>query len=279
MADSLGDRQKQYEDNYDYSITRRVPIIIRADGRSFHRVTRKLQKPYCPELLNVMANTMMYAITEMQGAVFGYQQSDEITYVLRNDQSLDAEPWYQNRVQKMVSIAASLTTLGFNKCLQTLDTKLDIVGDAIFDARVFAMPYISEVANNLIWRQQDCSKNAISGAAQAELAAKFGKRTALKLLDKKISSEKKELLLHHCGIDFDDYYPTSFRRGVAVYKIPTIVPTKDGGVSRNKWNLSWDIPNFVEEKDFLMNILINGHDVFRAPSVLTFDDNSEKKID
>lgn len=279
MVDSLGTRQKQYESNYDYSITRRMPIIIRVDGRSFSRVTRKLQKPYCSEFLNVMANAMLYAITEMQGAVFGYQQSDEITYVLRNDQSLEAEPWYQNRIQKMVSIAASLTTLGFNKCLQTTASKLEVVGDAIFDARVFAMPYISEVANNLIWRQQDCQKNAISGAVQTELANKFGKRTALKLLDKKISSEKKELLLHHCGIDFDDYYPSSFRRGVAVYKVPTIVSfNKEGEVSRNKWTLNWEIPDFVEERDFLLSILINCKDIFRVPSVLTLDDISNKEI-
>ena len=275
MADSLGDRQKQYEDNYDYSITRRVPVIIRADGRSFHRVTRKIQKPYDPQLLNVMANSMLYAITEMQGAVFGYQQSDEITFILRNDQSLDAEPWYQNRVQKIASISGSLVTLGFNKSLQMLEKKLDIVGDAIFDARVFTLPYISEVANNLIWRQQDCIKNATSCAAQAELSRKFGKKTALKLLHKKVSSEKREMLLHHCGIDFDDYYPASFRRGVAVYKVPTLVPTSTGPVSRNKWTLNWDLPNFVEDRDFLLNILINGHDIFRAPSVLPFE--SEEK--
>lgn len=279
MSDSLGDRQKQYESNYDYSILRRAPIIIRADGRSFHRVTRKLPKPYCPALLDVMSNTMLYAITEMQGAVFGYQQSDEITYVLRNDQSLEAEPWFQNRIQKIVSVSSSLTTLGFNKCLQTLPEKLDIVGDAIFDARVFALPYLSEVANNLIWRQQDCIKNAISSAAQAELSTKFGKKTALKLLDGKISSEKKEMLLHHCGIDFDEYYPASFRKGVAVYKVPTIVPTKDGGISKNKWIINADIPDFVEERDFLLSILLNGKDVFRTPNALKFEDKEENKID
>lgn len=265
MLESLADRQKQYERNFDYSLMRRCPIIIRADGRSFSRVTRKLQKPYCAELLDVMSKAMLYAVSEMQGAIFAYQQSDEITYVLRNDQSLESEPWYQNRVQKIVSIAASLTTLGFNKFIQESTIKSDIIGDAIFDARVFEVPSITEVSNNLIWRQQDCIRNAISSASQFELGNKFGKKTTLKLLHKKASSEKKELLLNNCGIDFEDYYPSEFKNGVATYKVPYLITGKDEEIlSRSKWILNTDLPNFVKDKDFLLNILINGKDIYRG---------------
>jgi len=134
MYDTLGDRQKDYEKAFDYSLIRRTPIIVRVDGRSFHKVCRKLAKPYEPLMLEAMVNTMFYVVSEMAGAVFAYQQSDEITFVLRNDQSLDSEPWYDNRVQKIVSIVSSLATLGFNKTINNIDKKLDLTGDAIFDA-------------------------------------------------------------------------------------------------------------------------------------------------
>lgn len=268
IFDSLGSRQKSYEEPYDLKLTRRLPIIVRVNGRSFRRLTKNLEKPYSFDFLRVMAQTMFYAAAEMQGAVLAYQQSDEISYVLKNDQELDSEPWYQNRLQKIVSVASSLTTIGFYKALNSLEVALPLVGDAVFDARVFCLPYFTEVVNNLIWRQQDCTKNAILKASQAEMIKKYGKQVTAKILHQKSLSEKKDLLFENCGIDFDDYYPASFRQGVVASKVPTIIPVKDGTVTRNKWALNWDIPNFIEDKDYLFNILLNGHDVFRSSSFL-----------
>lgn len=272
IYETLGDRQKEYEKNSDYVLTRRLPIIIRVDGRSFSRLTRKLTKPYSVDIGNIMSETMMYCIMEMQGAVFGYQQHDEINFILRNDQSFDSDPWYQNRIQKITSVASSLATLSFNRGLSRLDPPLDIIGDAIFDARVFALPTISEVVNYLVWRQQDCIRDAVSAAAQEELSLKFGKRTAMKLLQKRTVAEKKELLLSQANIDFDEIYSSSFKYGVAAYKVPTIIPSKEGMTARNKWTLNDTVPLFVEEKDFIYNILLNGHDVFRAPNVFPLKD-------
>lgn len=270
MYDTLGDRQKDYEKAFDYTLIRRTPIIVRVDGRSFHRVCRKLKKPYEPLLLEAMADTMFYVVSEMAGAVFAYQQSDEITFVLRNDQSLDSEPWYGNRIQKISSISSSLATLGFNKAVTKLDKKLDLVGDAVFDARVFAMPTIGEVVNNLIWRQQDCTRNAISGAAQAILGKKFGKKTGLKMLHGQSAKDKVELMKTECGIDFEQEFPASYRMGVGAYKVPIIIPSRDGGDStRKKWTIDWELPNFVTERDFIHNLIFSGHDVFREDSIAT----------
>jgi tRNA(His) 5'-end guanylyltransferase len=264
MQESLSDRQKLYEQSYDYKIIKRLPLIIRCDGRSFHRVTKQLPRPYSPEMLNLMANTMLHAAMEIEGAVFAYHQSDEITFVVRNDQSLESEPWFQNRIQKIASIVASIITLAFTKNLFTMDDAPKISGDATFDARVFAVPSITEAANNLIFRQQDCSKNAITGAAQAELSKIYGKKHALSMLHEKKSAEKIELLRTKCDIDYETFYPNSFRLGTAAYKVPTILRTEDGETTRNKWIIDMNIPNFVSDRNFLLNILHAGHDVFRA---------------
>ncbi len=278
MFDSLGERMKSYEKVSDIELLRRVPIIVRTDGRSFHRVCRKLNKPYEPLLLEAMAKTMFYVVGEMAGAVFAYQQSDEITFVLRNDQSLDSEPWYGNRIQKIASIAASLATLGFNKAVLNSENKLNLVGDAIFDARVFALPTIGEVVNNLIWRQQDCTRNAVSGASQAILGKKFGKKIALKMLHGQSTKDKLELMRTECGIDFSQEFPTVYRMGVGAYKIPMIIPSKDGTSSmRKKWTIDWDLPDFVAERDFIYNLIFSGHDVFRENSLTTLTLQEQNK--
>jgi len=250
----LAQRQKEYEGNTDSFLMNRVPIIIRVDGKGFTKLTSNLPKP-CYDFNHVMANTMLYVIKEMQGAVFGYCQSDEITFVLKNDQSLETQPWFQNRVQKIVSVSSALATKGFEKSIQTLDKSINLIGDAVFDARVFAVPSIVEAANNIIWRQKDCYKNAVSMAAQS----KFSHNA----LQTKNTTERKKFLLDKYSIDFDDYYEPSFRKGVAVYRVPTVV--KDD-VVRNKWTLNFDLPFFVDDQDFLYNILINGLDIFRTPS-------------
>jgi tRNA(His) 5'-end guanylyltransferase len=45
--DDIGIRMKNdYEDRYRFELTRRVPIIIRIDGRSFHSFCKNFAKPY-----------------------------------------------------------------------------------------------------------------------------------------------------------------------------------------------------------------------------------------
>jgi len=101
---TLGDRQKDYEQYYDQRILRRLPLIIRVNGNGFSRVTKKLARPFCPIMLRLMSNTMLETAKSIQGCVFAYHQSDQITFVIRNDQSLDTEPWFSNKIQKVTSI-------------------------------------------------------------------------------------------------------------------------------------------------------------------------------
>lgn len=273
MYDSLGDRQKDYEKAFDYEMIRRTPVIVRVDGRGFSKLTRKLQRPYEPIFLEAMAETMFYLVSEMAGAVFAYQQSDEITFVLRNDQTLDSEPWYGNRIQKLCSISAALATKGLEKALAKHETKLPLVGDGIFDARVFAVPTISEAVNNLIWRQQDCTRNAVSNATQALLGKKIGKKTAFNLLKGKSVKDRIELLKEECEIDFFEEFPAAFKSGVGAYKMPIVIPTSTGiDSTRKKWILDWELPNFVTSRDFVYNIILTGQDVFRENSLVAMNE-------
>lgn len=270
MYDSLGSRQKDYEKVYDAKMMRRVPVVCRIDGIGFSRLCRKIKKPYSPIFLETMAKTMFGVVQNIPGAVFAYQQSDEITFIIKNDQTLDSTPWYDNRVQKIATTVAAKATRIFNQNLSRLEETLDLIGDAEFEGRAFTVPTISEAVNNLIWRQQDCTRNAISGAAQALLGRKFGKKTGLKMLAEQSAKDKLELMKDECGIDLEQEYPASYRMGVAAYKIPIIITSNDGGSStRKKWIINWNLPNFVTERDFIYNLIFSGADIFREESLDT----------
>lgn len=44
--DSLGDRQKGYENIWKTKLPRRMPMIIRVDGKAFHTYTKGCQRPF-----------------------------------------------------------------------------------------------------------------------------------------------------------------------------------------------------------------------------------------
>lgn len=55
------------------------PVAIRIDGKAFHTFTRGFEKPFDRALMKAMQLTMEYLCKHIQGCVFGYTQSDEIT--------------------------------------------------------------------------------------------------------------------------------------------------------------------------------------------------------
>jgi tRNA(His) 5'-end guanylyltransferase len=263
---NLSDRQKKYESSYDYKILDKIPIIIRINGKNFTKLSKNLEKPFSNELFKIMANATMYSITEIQGAIFGYLHHDEITFIIRNDQSHDTESWFNNRIQKINSIAVSTFTMAFYKFLLASD--LELFGDPIFDARTFGVPNIAEANNNIIWRQQDCLKSALRSACLFEIGSKIGYKKAFDLIEGKTSEEKKYELLKYSGINFDEFYPKHFIHGASFYKIPILLKNSENSEAKYKWSLNLDTPNFLENKNFLFNILLNGKDIVRADQIL-----------
>ena len=96
--------------------------------------------------MTVMQETMLELCRNIQGCVFGYTQSDEITLVLTDYKTIKTSAWFDYNIQKLASVASSMATLYFNRiwnqkwpeCFRTgLDEK---VGLATFDARCFNIP-------------------------------------------------------------------------------------------------------------------------------------------
>ena len=263
--DEFGTRMKLYESVSDIKLMSRCPVIIRLDGHRFSKLTKKLPKPSY-DFLNFMANAMLLTIPQIDGCVFGYTQSDEFTFVLKNDQSYDSLPWFGNRVQKMASLSASILTQVVTSEYYKLSTDhpLRVIWDKItpkfhFDSRVYVVPDEMEMYNALYWRQLDCIKNAISMVAEYRLREKLGKKTALNLLHGKGRAARLELLKSECNIDFFKGYPVSFQRGTAAYKEEYEMelgdpknPTKIF-TTRTRFILDKNIPNFHDDNSLIMN--------------------------
>ncbi len=241
--DEFGDRMKEYENVFDYKITKKLPIIIRLDGRGFSKLTKKLCKPNY-DFLELMAKATKDVASDIEGCVLGYTQSDEVTLLIKNDQSLISTPWFGNRIQKMVSIAAAEMTYAFNKRLMEDEHKfVNVVGKAVFDARAFTVPNVDEIVNVILWRVKDCEKNAISMVVYDLLSKEYGRGMARKMLDKKNKRERLTLLKDEFNIDFYEKYPTMFTRGMAVYRL--------NDKEKKPWGIDYDMPDILKNRNFI----------------------------
>lgn len=245
--DSLGDRMKKYEYITRSHLVPRMPVIIRLDGKAFHSFTRGFQRPFDEVLITTMQKTTKYLCENIQGCVLGYTQSDEITLVLIDYKKLDSCAWFDNNIQKMCSVAASMATMAFNKYFASevrLFRKIGFLNDdmeyqyarylsaiekgAMFDARVFNIPK-EEVCNCLLWRQNDATRNSVEMVAQVYFS--HG------VLQKKSQSQMQDMLMLEKGINWNDY-PVHQKRGSCCIKV------QREGDKRPKWIIDRIIPIF-----------------------------------
>lgn len=268
IRDDLGNRMKTfYEEVPKTKLMRRMPVIIRIDGKSFHTFTRGFQKPFDEVLIKTMQETTKYLCENIQGCVLGYTQSDEITLVLVDYKKFETYAWFDYEIQKMCSIAASMATMAFNRLFfkNVYDYKIEHKSDfirfdifniydkaiergAMFDARCFNIPK-EEVTNCIYWRQLDASRNSIQMVGQANFSHKE--------LQNKSCSDIQDMLMTQKGINWNDL-PTHQKRGTCVVrnrhnekitennKIIS-AELRDIHKSENEWIIDTEIPIFKGE--------------------------------
>lgn len=232
MKDSLGDRMKRYEVVTQQVLMKRTYTVIRVDGKAFHTYTKGLDRPFDDKLMSDMDETAKFLCQNIQNAKMAFVQSDEISIVLTDFDELETESWFDNNVQKIVSVSASMATAKF---LMLRPYKI-----VFFDSRVWQLPTRTETVNYLIWRQQDTTRNSISSVAQSLYPHK-------ELLNK--SSDQKQEMIFQKGTNWNDYAPR-YKRGRVIVK--EAVETEKG--LRTKWKMV-EPPIFTQDREFLNNII------------------------
>lgn len=258
IHDDLGTRMKTfYEQIPKTKLMRRTPVALRIDGKAFHTFTKGFHKPFDECLMTAMQETMKYLCENIQGCVFGYTQSDEITLILIDYQTFTTAAWFDYEVQKMCSIAASMATMEFNRTFVAQVEKFrnnhDFANDwnedssklnqaynnalkrgAMFDCRCFNIPK-EEVTNLVYWRQVDAARNSVEMVGRAYFSHKQ--------LDHKTCNMIQDMLHEQFGINWNDL-PVPQKRGTACKKIDS------------KWMLDYEMPILKNEDRKYVNDLI-----------------------
>lgn len=251
QKDSLGDRMKGYENAYRSYLPKRIPLILRLDGKSFSNYTRTCERPYDQKLVNALNSVAIALCKEIQGAKLAYLQSDEIT-ILVYETDFESKPWFNNNINKMLSVSAAIASATMTVESENVFGKIK---PAYFDARIFPVP-IDEVLNSITWRQQDATRNAISMQARAVASHKE--------CNNKNSKQLQELMFQKAGINFSKL-PTEQKRGRCVLKKKetSVVSVRgvETSVERFKWSVDNEIPIFHEDKTYIEKYLY-GEDYF-----------------
>lgn len=234
QQDNFGNRMKGYEDAYRIKLPKRLPVLIRIDGKAFHTYTKGMNRPFDEDLSRAMWDTCKYLAKEVMGCKMVYHQSDEISLLVTNYDKLTTESWFDNNLQKIASIAASLATAKFNEIMRE---KYPDKSLALFDARAWVLPH-DEVNNYFLWRQQDASKNSVSMVAQANFPHK-----SLQGLN---GSQMQDKLMLEKEINWNDL-PVWQKRGICITK----QYYEKNGALRSKWEVDHNTPIFSQDRNYI----------------------------
>jgi tRNA(His) 5'-end guanylyltransferase len=281
----LAERMKGYEKRNRYYLQRRMPVILRLDMRAGHSFTKGFERPFDEVFIKSMQETAQYLCENIQNCKLSYQQSDEITLLLVDYDKLNTDCFFDYRVDKLCSIAASMATMAFNnifsKYVKEFDLELAyndngidteenrklweiykkaINKGAMFDARCFNIPK-EEVTNLIYWRQLDASRNSIQMVGQANFSHKE--------LQNKSCNDIQDMLMIQKGINWNDL-PTYQKRGSCCVRNKIIIESdgvmataqlRDASRSENEWIIDTDIPIFKGEgREYIDRLVFVGEE-------------------
>lgn len=258
--DSLGDRMKSYEDVWRLKLPIRTPVILRIDGKAFHTYTAGCRKPVDKGLVECMNDTAIALCEEVQGCKLAYVQSDEISLLLTNYETVDTQSWFENNLQKMVSISAAVASVTFTENsykiwepIEDEEESPNVHTDssafcraAYFDSRAFIVPK-EDVCNYFLWRQQDATRNSVQMLARSLYSHK-------ECTDKN-NSELQEMCFQK-GVNWNDC-PASQKRGRCIVKrnVPGQAINKKTleivNFTRSEWAVDNEIPIFSVDRNYI----------------------------
>lgn len=185
--DDLGDFCKSYEGiGTEPRVLPGSILMARLDGRSFHNLTRNLDKPFSNPFSETMIETTRSLVREFT-ADFGYTQSDEISLVWTLKTPESQFP-FGGKFHKLNSILAGYCSCRFNQ-LWNKGGNEEQPKFALFDCRTWPVPNEDIATKTIMWRQWDAERNSINMVAHHAFGSKklegIGTNERLKKLEEK----------------------------------------------------------------------------------------------
>ena len=236
---------KEYEVYSSLKVPKNSKIVIRLDGRSFHKLAKDLNlvKPYDEKFYNVIAKVCEDLFKEFS-PLFVYTFSDEISLLL------DKVP-FDGRIEKMDSVIASFAASSF-----VMHYDVEFKKPPAFDSRVIPISD-DDILKYFRWRQDESWRNCVNSHGIFYLKSKYSNNEANDKINGMNLNDVHELLYQN-GINLNDV-ETYKKRGIGVYrKNKKIVgfnkkENKQQTSYRSYVYTDWELPIFTEK--FFMEML------------------------
>ena len=152
---------KDYEVYSSLKVPKNSKIVIRLDGRSFHKLARDLNlvKPYDEQFYHVIAEVCQDLFKEFS-PLFIYSFSDEISLLF------DKVP-FDGRLEKIDSVIASFAASSF-----VMNYDVEFKKPPAFDSR--AIPISDDdILKYFRWRQDESWRNCVNSHGISYLKTKY----------------------------------------------------------------------------------------------------------
>ncbi|MBE6489804.1 MAG: guanylyltransferase [Methanobrevibacter sp.] len=230
---------KDFEVYSSLKVPKNSKIIVRLDGRSFHKLARDLNlvKPYDENFYNVISEVCRDLFEEFS-AEFVYTFSDEISLLL------DKIP-FDGRVEKINSVIASFTASSFVMHYDTQFRK-----PPAFDSRIIPISD-GDILDYFKWRQDESWRNCVNSHGISYLKTKYSNKDANDKINGMNLSDIHEFLFEN-GINLNDI-ETYKKRGIAVYRKNKKVVGFNKKENKNQTSYrsyvytDWELPIFSEK--------------------------------
>ncbi|MBX7226869.1 MAG: tRNA(His) guanylyltransferase Thg1 family protein [Chitinophagales bacterium] len=204
---TLGDWCKWLEKNFSNEIMiPTLPVIIRLDGNNFHTWTKGLKRPFDENLTQLMIDTTSFLVKETN-AIVGYTQSDEITLILYSPDKKSAI-YNDGKKQKILSKLTGKCVSYFNENRQEYLPHHQKTAN--FDCRIYQTPTLHDACVQLLWRENDATKNSISMLARSLFSHKS--------LEKLSGNEMQDKMMLEKGVNWNNLEP-KYKRGTYIKRI------------------------------------------------------------
>lgn len=232
---TLKDKYNYYRNLTDYRLMPNSYVMVMLDGRSFsHKIKKRFKRPFDDDFIRIMNETARYVCKNVSGCKMAYVQSDEINLILHDKGT--QEPFFGNRMCKLISIISSLATSKFNQLYTTyiLDKTPCSKEDAVeiiksmqlfeFDCKVWNVPNANDACASILYRQNDCVRNSKEAVAQDKFSANE--------LHKKKTDEQIQMVLEMYGVDWNIDFDEGEKYGRFI--LPQVVEFSEN-CKRHKW--------------------------------------------
>ena len=230
---------KEFEVYSSLKVPKNSKIIIRLDGRSFHKLADDLEltKPYDENFYRVISEVCRDLFNEFS-PLFVYTFSDEISLLL------DKVP-FEGRVEKINSVIASFTASSF-----VIHYNTEFKKPPAFDSRIIPISE-EDILKYFKWRQDESWRNCVNSHGIHYLKSKYSNSQANDKINGMKLNEIHEFLFQN-GINLNDV-ETYKKRGIAIYRKHKKVEGFNKKENKNQISYrsyvftDWEIPKFNEE--------------------------------